>query len=255
MTAMARINEIRSSVASAQAFMAPRGVSFDDVMGATEVDSVSASDGATVVSADYLREQAQAALESRIASGLAVPGPTISAAPPVAAADPTVTPQVVADPDVIDPAGQPDVAPAPSTDDTEWFAVLPERGQTWAPLIDATAERHGVDSKLLAALVWSESAFDPNAVSSAGAIGLGQLMPGTAAELGVDPWDPEANLDGAARYLATQLDRFGRNDLALAAYNAGPSRVARAGGIPNISETQTYVQVVLDRFVQLGGSS
>ena len=90
-------------------------------------------------------------------------------------------------------------------------------------------------------------------MSSAGAIGLAQLMPATAAGLGVDPHDPLQNLEGGARYLRQQLDRFGSFELGLAAYNAGPTRVAQAGGVPAIAETQAYVQVVLDRYVQLGG--
>jgi len=93
--------------------------------------------------------------------------------------------------------------------------------------------------------IQAESAFNPAAVSSAGAIGLGQLMPATAKELGVDPTDPAQNLEGAARYMRQQLDRFGDPALALAAYNAGPSRVAKANGIPKITETQNYVAKIL----------
>ncbi|MEO1062734.1 MAG: lytic transglycosylase domain-containing protein [Actinomycetota bacterium] len=145
-------------------------------------------------------------------------------------------------------------APASVPDEAgSWSAGLPERGQEWAAAIEAAATRHGLEPELLGALVWSESAFDPQAVSSAGAIGLAQLMPGTAAGLGVDPTDPLQNLEGGARYLRQQLDRFGTFELGLAAYNAGPTRVAQAGGIPAIAETQAYVQVVLDRYVQLGG--
>jgi soluble lytic murein transglycosylase-like protein len=143
----------------------------------------------------------------------------------------------------LDPFG-----PAPT-----WAAGLPGQGPTWAAAIDATAARHGLDGRLLAALVWTESNFRPDAVSHAGALGLAQLMPGTARGLGVDPRDPLANLDGGARYLRTQLDAFGRVDLALAAYNAGPGRVQRVGGIPDIVETQLYVVRVLERYEQLGG--
>lgn len=135
----------------------------------------------------------------------------------------------------------------------DWARGLPDAGRDWAPAITDAAERNGLDPRLVAAVAWTESGFRPGAVSGAGARGLMQLMPATAASLGVDPADPLANLDGGARYLAQQLDRFGRADLALAAYNAGPTRVARTGGVPAIPETQNYVQRVLARFSELGG--
>ncbi|MDP3194198.1 MAG: lytic transglycosylase domain-containing protein [Tabrizicola sp.] len=90
-----------------------------------------------------------------------------------------------------------------------------------------------------------ESAFNPDARSSVGAIGLGQLMPGTADLLGVDPHDPEDNLHGSARYLLAQLEEFGAADLALAAYNAGPEAVRDYGGIPPYAETEGHVAKVL----------
>ena len=106
--------------------------------------------------------------------------------------------------------------------------------------------RAGLDAltfaRLFVELVRAESAFDPRAVSPKGAQGLGQLMPATARELGVaDPFDPEQNLDGAARYLCDQLARFGDARLALAAYNAGPHRVVEHGGVPPFRETRAYV--------------
>ena len=107
------------------------------------------------------------------------------------------------------------------------------------------ALKYGLDPDLFLRQINQESGFNPKAVSSAGAIGLGQLMPNTARELGVDPTDPDQNLEGAARYMRQQMDRFGRTDLALAAYNAGPSRVAKANAIPNIAETQNYVSSIL----------
>lgn len=135
-----------------------------------------------------------------------------------------------------------------------WADRLPPAGRSWAAAIEATARRHGVDPQLFAALIWTESAFRPGAVSHAGALGLAQLMPTTARGLGVDPRDPLQNLDGGARYLRTQLDRFGRVDLALAAYNAGPNRVAAAGSqVPDIVETQLHVVRVLDRYERLRG--
>ncbi len=135
-----------------------------------------------------------------------------------------------------------------------WVGELPERGREWAPQIEAAALRHGLDPRLLASVVWAESSFTPDAVSRAGALGLAQLMPGTAAGLGVDPLDPEQNLDGGARYLAKMLDDFDSIDLALAAYNAGPGRVRNAGGIPQIAETQAYVTRVLGHYQRLGGT-
>ncbi len=133
----------------------------------------------------------------------------------------------------------------------EWAQRLPEAGQRWAAAIERAANDAGVDPALLAALVQHESGFRPDAVSHAGAIGLAQLMPGTAAGLGVNPRDPEENLAGGARYLREQLDRFGDVRLALAAYNAGPGRVSRAGGIPRITETQNYVERVTSTYDRL----
>ena len=116
----------------------------------------------------------------------------------------------------------------------------------YAGLIDAAAARTGVPADLIAAVARQESGFDPRAVSPAGAQGLMQLMPGTARGLGVaDPFDPAQAIDGGARLLRSLLDRFGRTDLALAAYNAGPGAVTRYGGIPPYPETQRYVRSVL----------
>lgn len=107
------------------------------------------------------------------------------------------------------------------------------------------ALQYGLDPDLFIRQIDAESSFDPTSVSPKGAIGLGQLMPATARELGVDPNNPAQNLDGAARYMRQQLDTFGNYPMALAAYNAGPSRVQKAGGIPNITETQNYVSKIM----------
>ena len=108
--------------------------------------------------------------------------------------------------------------------------------------------RFDLSPSLIEALVWQESRWRENAVSPVGARGLAQLMPGTARDLGVDPDDPFANLEGGARYLREQLDRFdGDLEKALAAYNAGPGRVIRAGGVPRIRETQLYVAAIMGR--------
>jgi soluble lytic murein transglycosylase-like protein len=124
-------------------------------------------------------------------------------------------------------------------------AGIPPR---YAAKIHELAARFDLSPALLEAVVWQESRWQENALSPKGARGLAQLMPGTARYLGVDPRDPFQNLEGGARYLREQLDRFGGDlEKALAAYNAGPGRVARAGGIPNIRETQAYVAAVLGR--------
>lgn len=100
-----------------------------------------------------------------------------------------------------------------------------------------------------------ESAYRQDAISSAGAIGLGQLMPATARDLGVDPRDPLQNLDGSARYLAMMLETFGDLRLALAAYNAGPDAVRQYGGIPPYRETQNHVARVMAVVARLEGSN
>jgi hypothetical protein len=112
-------------------------------------------------------------------------------------------------------------------------------------LASQIAVEEGVDPDLFMRLVEAESSFNPNATSSAGAIGLTQLMPGTASDLGVDPTDPVQNLRGGARYLKQQLDSFGDPTLALAAYNAGPGNVRKYGGIPPFKETQAYIDRIL----------
>jgi len=118
----------------------------------------------------------------------------------------------------------------------------------YAAKIRELAQRFDLSPALLEAVVWQESRWRERAVSPAGARGLAQLMPGTARYLGVDPDDPMQNLEGGARYLREQLDRFdGDLEKALAAYNAGPGRVVSAGGIPNIRETQHYVAAILGR--------
>lgn len=104
----------------------------------------------------------------------------------------------------------------------------------------------GVPVRLFDALVAHESRYQPFARSPAGAMGMAQLMPGTASYLGVsDPWDPVENLRGGARYLREQLDRYGSWHLALAAYNAGPGNVDKHGGVPPFTETRSYVRTIL----------
>ena len=108
---------------------------------------------------------------------------------------------------------------------------------------------------LFCANIEIESAYRQSATSSAGAIGLGQLMPATARDLGVDPRDPLQNLDGSARYLASMLELFGDPRLALAAYNAGPDAVRQYGGIPPYRETQNHVARVMAVVARLEGTN
>lgn len=119
----------------------------------------------------------------------------------------------------------------------------------YGPQIRAAAIANGIDPLLLASLVYAESNFDPKAVSSCGAQGLTQLMPATARELGVtNSFDPQQNLNGGAKYIATQLRNFGRVDLALAAYNAGPGAIARLGVVPD--SKRGYVNAILGRWTR-----
>ena len=120
-------------------------------------------------------------------------------------------------------------------------------GAAYASLIDRAAARYNLDPALLHGLIQQESNFDPNARSSAGALGLTQLMPATAASLGVaNPLDPAESVEGGARYLSEMMSQFGGNPTdALAAYNAGPGAVQKYGGVPPYPETQSYVSKVL----------
>ena len=114
--------------------------------------------------------------------------------------------------------------------------------------INRAAQQHGLDPGLLRAVAWQESRGNNAAVSNKGALGIMQLMPGTAAALGVDPRDPEANINGGATYLALQMAKFGNVELALAAYNAGPGAVIRYGGVPPYRETRSYVSTIMLRW-------
>jgi len=158
-------------------------------------------------------------------------------------------------PDLLPPARTDGPAEAPADPPTTTAAALPAEAHRWRPAIFRAARAAGIDPALLTAVVWTESGFKADAVSPAGAIGLAQLMPGTADQLGVNPYDPYQNLEGGARFLRTMIDRFGRLDLALAAYNAGPARVARLySGGPGVPIAQDYVATVIDHYRTLGGS-
>ncbi|WP_137680129.1 lytic transglycosylase domain-containing protein [Aurantiacibacter suaedae] len=160
------------------------------------------------------------------------------------------------------------MVPAPVQVPTGISALVPESAvantalhdddvpQQYAAKVAELATRFDLSPALIEALVWQESRWRSNARSPVGAQGLAQLMPGTARYLGVDAQDPFANLEGGARYLREQLDRFdGDLEKALAAYNAGPGRVMRAGGIPRIRETQQYVAAIMGRLANHSRSS
>jgi soluble lytic murein transglycosylase-like protein len=127
----------------------------------------------------------------------------------------------------------------------------------YAALIDTEARRNGVDKALIRAVIHAESGFNPRARSRRGAMGLMQLMPGTASDMGVrDPWAAQQNIQGGVKYLAKLLAQY-RGDLTLAtaAYNAGPGAVDRYRGVPPFTETQTYVKrvkLLLDRYKAQG---
>jgi len=144
--------------------------------------------------------------------------------------------------------------PTPTTADChyEWVDEALPDGLPFAQLIEQAARSADLHPRLLAALVRAESAFDPWAVSRAGAQGLCQLMPSAAADHNVrNPFDPRENLRGGASHLRLMLDRFDDLSLALAAYNAGAATVDRYGGVPPYRETQRYLRFILGEFCEI----
>jgi soluble lytic murein transglycosylase-like protein len=133
--------------------------------------------------------------------------------------------------------------------------MLPKSGPDWQAIIRDASRRHGVEETLLTAVLQVESNFNPYAVSRAGARGAMQIMPATGRELGLgDFFDPVANTDAGARYLAEMLRLFPRLELSLAAYNAGPGAVNQYGGnVPPFQETRNYVAKVLALYKRLNG--
>lgn len=117
--------------------------------------------------------------------------------------------------------------------------------QAYEAMAVEAARKYGIPEDIFLRQIAAESAWNPNAVSHAGAAGLMQFMPGTAEEMGVDPYDPASAIDGGARYLRQQYDRFGDWGLALASYNSGPGNVEKYGGIPPFAETRGYIAKIL----------
>ncbi|MBV1692714.1 lytic transglycosylase domain-containing protein [Novosphingobium sp. G106] len=138
-----------------------------------------------------------------------------------------------------------DCAPRPYIPSSLLRRSAEERRRILYPVVRSVACEAGLPIGLMDALLIQESRYNPLATSPKGAFGLGQLMPGTAAQLGVDRYDLRDNIAGAARYLRQHIGEFGQVPLALAAYNAGPARVRKAWRIPRITETQNYVRQIL----------
>lgn len=231
-----RIAEIRARISTIAIQL---GVPFEGVLANVRgTDGAAASDAGEAARSEPITERAPNELDRALGAGtgesvlIGMLGQQIAAAPASVAYRPAGPPTL--------PAGS-------------WAEELPERGQRWAGPIEQAAYDVGIDPRLLGALMWAESTFVPDAVSHAGAIGLTQLMPGTAEGLGVDPWDPIQNIEGGARYLAWTLEEFESLELGLAAYNAGPGRVRNAGGVPDIAETRAYITRVFDYYDRLGG--
>jgi soluble lytic murein transglycosylase-like protein len=141
--------------------------------------------------------------------------------------------------------------PRPSTDIT-YALPNPDKRAMWNPTISSLGQKYNLDPLLIHAVINQESGYQPKAVSKSGAVGMMQLMPATAKNLGVtNPYDPLQNMEGGIKYLKVQLERFGGNvALALAAYNAGPNAVSKFGGIPPYQETQHYVRNILTSYLK-----
>ena len=144
-------------------------------------------------------------------------------------------------------AGQPRRPSRIVTDEWGGIPIYSGASGVYQDMARAAARKHQIPEDLFLRLVRHESGFRPTAKSTKGALGLAQLMPGTARLLGVNPHDPGQNLDGGARYLKQQYRRFGDWRLALAAYNAGPGAVEQYHGVPPYAETRNYVKAILGR--------
>ncbi len=130
---------------------------------------------------------------------------------------------------------------------SEHKAPVSSKQAAAAPLLENAGDAADISPRLLEAIAYVESRFNTKAVSPKGAVGMMQLMPATAKELGVDPHDPQENARGGADYLRRRVTMFGNNvELAVAAYNAGPSAVLKYGGVPPYAETRAYVDAVME---------
>ncbi len=154
--------------------------------------------------------------------------------------------------DLVQTNSEPDLqGREPADDFSETLAQKIPEADDINSLIEQASTREGVDEELIRAVIDVESGFNQNAVSHAGARGLMQLMPDTAAELGVNPDETDENIAGGVQYLGMMMDRFDDLEEALAAYNAGPRAVRDYGGVPPFRETENYVKQVLDKYRQL----
>ncbi len=145
---------------------------------------------------------------------------------------------------------EPIAAPPLELEDGEVSTLVFADDASLQALIQHYSDYYQIDPLLVRLIIEQESAFDPLALSPAGAMGLMQLMPDTAWLLGVtDPFDPEQNVEAGVRYFAQQMDQFGNVELALAAYNAGPGAVETWGGVPPYPETVNYVNSIMGRYL------
>jgi len=156
-------------------------------------------------------------------------------------------------------ANNPSATPGPQSSNwqggTETWMNNPQ-AKAYAPMVMPLAQKYGVDPRMIMGIIQQESKFNPKARSPVGALGMMQLMPDTAAALGVkNPLDPQQNIDGGIRYFKKMLDHYGNPELALAAYNAGPGNVDKYKGIPPFQETQDYVRNIMSTVRHMTGSA
>jgi soluble lytic murein transglycosylase-like protein len=147
-----------------------------------------------------------------------------------------------------DPDSAPQLINPPSFDAPAPLAHASLAPADLSDQVRSAAERHGLSAKMVEAVAWRESRFNPQAISPKGAVGVMQLMPATAREMGVDPRDSAANIEAGAAYLSQMMKTFdGDLTLALAAYNAGPAAVRQYAGVPPFPETKAFVDAILGR--------